>query len=59
MNSGDGETRAGGKVPINPGYILYHDKEKVVIRNYERKIFRLFPGPGNLPFAPQREYHDE
>src|SRR5205823_5432891 len=25
----------GGKVPINPGYILYHDNEKIVIRNYE------------------------
>jgi lysine 2,3-aminomutase len=29
----------GGKVPINPGYILYHDHEKIVIRNYEGKIF--------------------
>jgi lysine 2,3-aminomutase len=28
----------GGKVPINPGYILYHDHEKIVIRNYEGKI---------------------
>jgi lysine 2,3-aminomutase len=29
----------GGKVPINPGYVLYHDREKIVIRNYEGKIF--------------------
>jgi lysine 2,3-aminomutase len=29
----------GGKVPINPGYVLYHDKEKVVMRNYEGKVF--------------------
>src|SRR3984957_17943069 len=29
----------GGKVPINPGYILYHDHEKIVIRNYEGKTF--------------------
>jgi lysine 2,3-aminomutase len=29
----------GGKVPVNPGYILYHDHEKIVIRNYEGKIF--------------------
>src|SRR5213595_1437268 len=29
----------GGKVPINPGYVLYHDHEKIVIRNYEGKIF--------------------
>ncbi len=35
----------GGKVPINPGYVLYHDEEKVVIRNYEGKIFE-YPEPG-------------
>lgn len=29
----------GGKVPINPEYVLHHNKEKVVIRNYEGKIF--------------------
>jgi lysine 2,3-aminomutase len=29
----------GGKVPINPGYVLFHDHEKIVIRNYEGKIF--------------------
>ncbi|HET7238211.1 MAG TPA: KamA family radical SAM protein, partial [Terrimicrobiaceae bacterium] len=29
----------GGKVPINPGYVLYHDNEKVVIRNFEGKVF--------------------
>jgi lysine 2,3-aminomutase len=34
----------GGKVPINPGYILYHDQEKVVIRNYEGRIFE-YPEP--------------
>jgi lysine 2,3-aminomutase len=36
----------GGKVPINPGYILYHDNEKIVIRNYEGKIFE-YPATGN------------
>ena len=29
----------GGKVPINPGYALYHDQDKIVIRNYEGKVF--------------------
>jgi len=29
----------GGKVPINPGYVLYHDREKIVIRNYEGRVF--------------------
>ena len=36
----------GGKVPINPGYVLYHDNEKIVIRNYEGKIFE-YPETGN------------
>ena len=50
----------GGKVPINPGYILHHDHEKIVIRNYEGKIFE-YPEIGGDPahFAPRREFHDE
>ena len=29
----------GGKVPINPGYVFFHDREKVVFRNFEGKVF--------------------
>jgi lysine 2,3-aminomutase len=29
----------GGKVPINPDYILSHDSEKITIRNFEGKTF--------------------
>ena len=35
----------GGKVPINPSYVLYHDQEKVMIRNYEGQVFE-YPEPG-------------
>jgi lysine 2,3-aminomutase len=35
----------GGKVPVNPAYVLYHDQEKIVIRNYEGKIFE-YPEAG-------------
>ena len=43
----------GGKVPINPNYVVYHDSEKIVIRNYEGKIFE-YPEP----FIPQvRDNH--
>ncbi len=48
-------------IEINPGYVLYHDNEKIVIRNYEGKIFE-YPETGgdqSVQFAPQREYHDE
>ncbi len=40
----------GGKVPINPGYVLYHDNEKIVIRNYEGKIFE-YPESGKRECA--------
>jgi lysine 2,3-aminomutase len=39
----------GGKVPINPSYVLYHDREKVVIRNYEGKVFEYPEAPGAAP----------
>lgn len=29
----------GGKVPVNPGYVFFHDQEKVVFRNFEGKVF--------------------
>jgi lysine 2,3-aminomutase len=47
----------GGKVPVNPGYILYHDSEKIVIRNYEGKIFEYPETAGeDVPFAAEREW---
>lgn len=53
----------GGKVPINPGYVLYHDQEKIVIRNYEGEIFEYPEAGSGTPAtfrpAPQREYFDE
>jgi lysine 2,3-aminomutase len=50
----------GGKTPINPGYILHHDNEKIVIRNYEGKVFE-YPEIGEAPkqFVPERQHHDE
>ena len=46
-----------------PSAIFYHDKEKIVIRNYEGKIFE-YPETGNesAEFArsqSQRDYHEE
>jgi lysine 2,3-aminomutase len=29
----------GGKVPINPGYILRKTADKVLIRNFEGKVY--------------------
>ncbi len=46
----------GGKVPINPNYILHHDRERVVIRNYEGGVYeypepRDYPGTAKVPKA--------
>jgi len=29
----------GGKVPVNPEYVLSHNRDRVVIRNFEGKVF--------------------
>ena len=49
----------GGKVPISPEYVLAHDKQRVIIRNYEGKVFEypeltkaplpVLPGQGVPP----------
>ena len=46
----------GGKVPINPGYVIFKDSEKVVIRNFEGKVFEYPEVPdtdgASAPGAP-------
>ncbi|MFZ4694271.1 MAG: KamA family radical SAM protein [Verrucomicrobiia bacterium] len=34
----------GGKVPINPDYIIYRDAERVVFRNFQGRVFE-YPDP--------------
>ena len=34
----------GGKIPVNPEYIISHDADKIVLRNYEGKQF-TYPEP--------------
>jgi lysine 2,3-aminomutase len=38
----------GGKVPIGPEYVLAHDKQRVIIRNYEGKVFE-YPELNDAP----------
>jgi len=45
----------GGKVPVNPEYVVSHDKDKVVIRNFEGRIFE-YPERGG---AAATIRHDE
>jgi lysine 2,3-aminomutase len=50
----------GGKVPVNPAYVLYHDQNKVVLRNYEGRIFEYPELPhvevGERTFEPVDEF---
>ncbi|MBI3849520.1 MAG: KamA family radical SAM protein [Verrucomicrobia bacterium] len=39
----------GGKVPINPEYILSHNADRVVLRNYEGKVFEYVVGAKSAP----------
>ncbi len=41
----------GGKVPVNPGYVLHHDEHRVLIRNYEGQTFE-YPEPSMAPAPP-------
>lgn len=38
----------GGKIPLNPDYILHRDHEKVTLRNYEGETF-TYPEPSEAP----------
>ncbi len=39
----------GGKVPIAPDYVLSHNPDRVVLRNYEGKIFEYPEAPDGTP----------
>ena len=39
----------GGKVPINPKYILNHDAQRILIRNFEGDIFEYPEAPDGTP----------
>jgi lysine 2,3-aminomutase len=49
----------GGKVPINPEYILSHNADRVVIRNFEGKIFEYPEADDGTPLSkPPKEIEE-
>lgn len=45
----------GGKVPVNPEYVLSHNNDRVVIRNYEGEVFEYPEAVDGTPlFAAHR-----
>ncbi len=46
----------GGKVPINPDYVLSRNKDRVIIRNFEGRVFEYPEDANGMPLtAPPRE----
>jgi len=49
----------GGKVPINPDYVLSHNPDRVVLRNYEGKIFEYPEAEDGTPLVqPPKEIEE-
>jgi lysine 2,3-aminomutase len=49
----------GGKVPVSPEYVLSRNADRVVIRNYEGKIFEYPEAVDGTPqFAAPREIEE-
>src|SRR5271154_2822171 len=49
----------GGKVPINPDYVLSRNKDRVVIRNFEGRIFEYPEAADGTPLtAPPKEIEE-
>jgi lysine 2,3-aminomutase len=42
----------GGKIPVNPGYILRKSANKVILRNFEGKVFEYPESPEVASIAP-------
>lgn len=48
----------GGKIPLNPDYVLARDDEKTVLRNYEGETFE-YPEPSTAPDEALAELKDQ
>ena len=42
----------GGKVPINPDYILHRNADRVIIRNFEGRVFEYPEAADGTPLVP-------
>jgi len=48
----------GGKVPVSPEYVLSRNADRVVIRNYEGKVFEYIEGAKGAPVFKLSENFD-
>lgn len=48
----------GGKVPVNPDYVLSRNRDRVVLRNYEGRVFEYIEGAVPAPAYKRSENFD-
>ncbi len=48
----------GGKVPLNPEYVLSRNRDRVVLRNYEGRVFEYIEGASPAPAYKRSENFD-
>jgi len=49
----------GGKVPVNPEYVLSHNADRVIVRNFEGKIFEYPEALDGMPLSrPPKEIEE-
>ena len=48
----------GGKVPVSPEYVLSRNRDRVVLRNYEGKVFEYIEGATDAPAYKVSENFD-
>ena len=48
----------GGKIPINPNYLIDSAPGSVTLRNFEGKIFE-YPNPSEIPASVMESLHDQ
>jgi lysine 2,3-aminomutase len=49
----------GGKVPVNPEYVLSHNRDRVLIRNFEGKVFEYPEAADGTPLFRQERPIEE
>ena len=49
----------GGKVPVNPEYVLSLNDDRVVIRNFEGKVFEYPEAPDGTPLLDAPDQIEE
>ena len=49
----------GGKVPVNPEYVLSMNDDRVVIRNFEGKVFEYPEAPDGTPLMDAPKHIEE